>query len=250
MFSLKTLLMIVLSLFSMCTHAWAQCSVTHPQRVELGGGSQQASALETAQASQVYLAYFRHMVSQGRMNNKICDQSFQLSYGLSATYAQAHENSLVWSVIHNEINLNLALENAWRSGLGTFGLKTALGAIWLLESQERLQASRLKSDMLSNDVANASSQFTLSRQAQQVLPLFRISPFTRLKALESSWGELGLSTELNLDYRLLNQNIPSSVTPWAWGIRLGLYITFGLQPTGSTKPKTTEQSDIMKEKKR
>ena len=95
--------------------------------------------METAQSSQVYLAYFRRMVSQESNNkNKTCDQGFQFSYGLSAAYAQAHENSLVWSVIHDEINLNLALENAWRSGLGTFGLKAALGAIWLLESQRVL----------------------------------------------------------------------------------------------------------------
>lgn len=226
--------------------AWANCSAPLLQRLELGSGSHPASALEAAQSTQVYLGYHRRVISnQINQSSKVCSQTFQFAYGLSGAYAYAQENSLVWSVIHRELNLNLVLESAWHIGLGTFGLKTETGGIWLLEDQERLQANRLNSEMLSTVDGDTAVELSVSRHAQQVLPLFRASPFVRLNMLEGHWGELGLNTELNLDYRLLNQNTPSLVSPWAWGIRLGIYLNFGQMPSRFNSHE--DQSNLIKE---
>ena len=242
----------VFYLLNTAPHSWAKCSQPLQQRLELGGGSQQASALETAQSTLAYMGYYRGILSNSLDHTaQSCHQTFQLSYGLSGAYAYAHENSLVWSVIHRELNLNLVIESAWQIGVGTLGLKNELGGIWLLEDQERLQANRLNSEILSTLDSDTSNQLSLSRDAQQVLPLFRASPFIRLNILEGHWGELGLNTELNLDYRLLNPNTPSLASPWAWGLRLGIYLKFAHLSSRliSHKNSHKNQSNIIKENK-
>ncbi len=210
-------------------HSWAKCPSPLAKRLELGGGSNQASALETAQATQVYFMYAQRALLPTlspihAKTSPTCDQHFQLSYGITSAYGQAQENSLVWSVLHQELELKLIIESAWRYGVGTIGLQAGIGALWLNESQERLQASRLNPDML---VDNAQATVILSREGQQVLPLFTFAPVVRLQFIEATWGELGLSTQFKVDYRLLNPDIPQAVSSWGWGIQFGLFVNFG-----------------------
>lgn len=195
---------------------WAEeiNSQSHNSRYELLGLSAQPASLESGQSSG-FAASYSYALSPAT------EGGLSIRLGVLLSYEELSENSLAWSVDHHMTRLSLEQESAWNMGRGSFGLAFGIAGLQIFENQSRLQAGRLAQE----GRGSVASELILSRQAQLSLFELNLTPTTRLKLIEGSWGTLGLSGRFMLAYHPFQSKLPSTLSPLTWGALFGFYLS-------------------------
>jgi len=203
------------------------------QRYEFFGTSSKPMALESGQVSGLAVGYSHLLrssprrsstenLAENRAVNRETGRGVALSFGALLGYGSVTENSLAWSITHQELRAALQLEGGWQLGRGSVGLNLSVGGGLIIERQSRLQASRLSQDSGGElDMVELS----LSREGSVFVPEIAIEPTLRLMIIRGEWGTFGLSARVSFAYRSLSAAVPKGVSSESWSSLFGLYFT-------------------------